>query len=57
MVAVGPEADESIKPGMVVLFGQYAGTWLNPDGTVVTQEEEAEFFVCQDEDVIAEVKE
>lgn len=56
VLAVGPGADESIKPGMTVLFGQYAGTWVNPDGTVVTREEEAELFVCQDEDIIAEVK-
>lgn len=57
VVAVGPTADESVKPGMTVLFGQYAGAWINPDGTAVTRPDEAEFFVCLDEDIIAEVKE
>ena len=57
VLAVGPGADASIKPGMTVLFGQYAGTWLNEDGTVLAREQDAELFVCQDEDVIAEVKE
>lgn len=57
VVGVGPNADSSIKEGMTVLFGQYAGAWINTDGTVVTRPDEAEFFVCQDEDIIAEVKE
>lgn len=56
VVAVGPETSDTIKPGMTVLFGQYAGTWLNADGTVIAREQDAEFFVCQDEDIIAEVK-
>lgn len=55
VLATGPNADETIKPGMEVLFGQYAGTWLNADGTVIPSSDEAEFFVCQDEDIIAEV--
>ena len=57
VVATGPNADKSIKPGMTVLFGQYAGAWINEDGTVVSREQDGEFFVCQDEDVIAEVRE
>ena len=57
VVAVGPAADEAIRPGMTVIFGQYSGAWVNPDGAAVTREEDAEFFVCMDEDIIAEVKE
>lgn len=57
VVAVGPACDEQIKPGMTVIFGQYAGAWINGDGSNVTRENEAEYFVCQDEDVIAEVVE
>lgn len=56
VVACGPNADKSIQPGMTVILGQYAGAWVNAEGTVVTRPEDAEFFVCLDEDIIAEVK-
>lgn len=57
VVAVGPTAHESVKEGMTVIFGQYAGAWINADGATVSGPEDAEFFVCMDEDIIAEVKE
>jgi co-chaperonin GroES (HSP10) len=57
VVAVGPGADASIREGMTVIFGQYAGAWINAEGAAVAGPEEAEFFVCMDEDIIAEVKE
>lgn len=57
VVAVGPTADKSIQPGMTVILGQYAGAWINAEGKTVVSPEDAEFFVCLDEDIIAEVKE
>ena len=57
VVAKGLTADKSIKIGSMVLFGQHAGTWINEDGTAVAKDEDRELFVCQDEDIIAEVKE
>lgn len=56
VVATGPGADESIEVGMTVIFGQFAGAWVNADGTIVPQDEQGELFVCQDVDIIAEVK-
>lgn len=55
VVAVGDAADSSIEVGKVYLFGRHAGTWINADGTVATKEEDAEFYVVSDEDLIAEV--
>ena len=55
IVAVGDSVDSSIEVGMTVVYGRHAGTWLNADGTVSATEEDAEFYVIQDEDVIAEV--
>ena len=63
VVAVGPACDEQIRPGMTVIMGQYAGAWINAEGALIPREdmkgeaEDFEFFVCQDEDIIAEVKE
>ena len=49
VVAVGPTADESIKIDSKVIFGRHAGDWIkSPDGR--------EFFICQDEDILVEVK-
>lgn len=57
VIDVGEGCAESIQElkGKKVLFGQYAGAWINEDGTAVTKEEDKELYVCQDEDVIAEV--
>ena len=43
ILAVGPEADESLRPGQKVIFGQHAGAWLKVD--------EEEYFICMDEDI------
>jgi co-chaperonin GroES (HSP10) len=50
--AVGPECDESIQPGMKVMFGKYAGGWFEDPETG-----EKDVFVCQDEDIIAVIEE
>lgn len=53
VVAKGPYADESIIIGSNVLIGIHTGTWINADGRPVASESAAEFFICQDKDVLA----
>ena len=58
IVAIGPNADPGVHVGNEYIFGAYAGTWINAAGRVVSDTEaskEAEFYVCQDTDLIAEV--
>jgi co-chaperonin GroES (HSP10) len=56
VVATGPTADESIKVGSTVLIGRFAGDWLREDGSVVAADaEDAEFYICADEDLLCEV--
>ncbi len=55
VLAVGPHADESIKTGSVVLIGRHAGDWLNTEGKPVSNADDAELFIVQDEDILAEV--
>ena len=52
VVALGPTCECDLKPGDEVLIGLHAGTWVNEDGSPVTDPEKAELFVCQEEDVI-----
>lgn len=55
VVARGPDADEQIKEGMEVIFGLYAGSWVNAEGKPTTKNDEAEFFLLNDEDILCEV--
>ncbi len=55
VLAKGPQADETIRVGMQVIVGQYAGAWLNAAGNPVPKPDDAEYYVCLDEDIIAEV--
>ena len=60
VVAVGPDVNTSqanteIRVGSTVLIGEYAGTWINEDGRAVTDPETAEYYLVQDEDILAEV--
>lgn len=57
VLAVGANVDPCIKPGMTVLIGMYAGTWLNADGRAVPKPDDAEFYVVADVDIICEVAE
>lgn len=52
VVATGPTCDPTIKPGMVVIIGKYAGEWFDSDGKA---NPEGEWYIAQDEDLIAEV--
>lgn len=52
VLAVGPNADESIKVGDSVIIGKYSGTWVDEDGKVTP---EGEYYICNDEDLLAKV--
>jgi co-chaperonin GroES (HSP10) len=54
LIAKGPGAAIELEEGRTYLFGQFAGTWLNADGTP-GEDMDAEFYVCQDEELIGEV--
>jgi len=53
----GPEADESVGIGSMVLIGRHAGAWFSAAGDPVvdTESDEGVFYICQDEDIICEV--
>lgn len=55
VIAVGPTADESVKVGKTYVFGRYAGAWLDEKCQPTEDEAKGEFYVLQDEDLIAEV--
>jgi len=56
-VATGAACDETIEIGKSYVFGVHAGTWINADGMAVPNDDDGEFFVCVDTDLIAEVNE
>ena len=53
----GPTADPSINIGSYVLIGRHAGDWLSAEGNPVPNMDQAEFYICQDEDILCEVTE
>lgn len=53
VLAIGPACDPSIVPGITVLIGRHAGDWINIDGKPIAGADDAEFFIAQDEDVLA----
>lgn len=56
IIAVGPTVDETIKPGMQVVFGAHAGKWLDASYDMTTNtKDDAPYFICQDEDLLLEV--
>ena len=57
VLAKGPNADESIRIGSMVIIGMHAGAWLNAEGKSVAQPEDAELYIVVDEDIICEVLE
>lgn len=46
-----------IKVGDEVIFGKHAGTWLDKTYSHTTKEDDATFFLVQDEDILAVVNE
>lgn len=69
IVAKGPAADETISIGDHVIFGRHSGTWLDATysaASIQTQQglraglqenDDGKYFLCQDEDLLAIVKE
>ena len=55
VVAKGPAASDEVVVGKTYIFGQHAGAFINEAGMATTDEGTAQFFVVQDEDLIAEV--
>jgi co-chaperonin GroES (HSP10) len=49
----GPQADEQIRIGSNVLIGKFAGEWIDESGSPVP---EGEYFIVQDEDIVAELE-
>ena len=56
VIAKGPDADEQIRIGSWVIVGEYAGQWINANGKPVAQPDDAEFYICQDEDILVELQ-
>lgn len=57
VLAKGPNADASIPVDAQVLIGIHTGTWVNADGRPVADHTTAEYFICQDKDILAVVDE
>jgi len=62
IIGMGPTADRDhpegpkingLEEGMTVIIGKYAGDWINTEGKMVTNAEDAEYYVIQDVDVLA----
>ena len=57
VLAVGPTADKSIQVGDTVLIAQHSGAWISREGKVGAFAADDEWFVTQDEDILAIVRE
>jgi chaperonin GroES len=53
ILALGPSASDQLNIGDRVVFGKYAGSWLDEDGR---DNNEGEFYIVQDEDILAVVE-
>jgi len=56
VIAKGPAASGEIEIGKVYLFGQHAGAWVNEHGIAAPDEKTAQFYICQDEDLLCGVE-
>ena len=57
VLAIGPNADESIEVGSMVLIGQHAGAWINADGNPASDADGEQYYIAQDEDILCAVEE
>jgi len=53
IIALGETASDILKVGQKVLFGRHAGAWLDQ----AKEGEDGTLFMCQDEDILAIIKE
>ena len=58
ILAVGLQCTDHCKGmiGKAILFGVHAGAWLDANG-VETDDEKADFFVCNEDDILGDVNE
>lgn len=53
-----PKTIQTFKVGDKVLFGRYSGAWLDANYTDKGEvREEGKLFICQDQDILAVIKE
>jgi len=57
VIAKGETADKSIKVGHNYIVGQHAGCWINDMGTPMPDGNTAEYYLCNDEDILCEIVE
>lgn len=57
--ALGPDAHESLKVGDKVIFGKYAGHWLDntTDARTGTEKDDGKLYICKDIDVMCVLQE
>lgn len=51
------EVIQTLKVGDKVIFGMHSGVWLNGTYTPTGANEDGTLFMCQDQDILAVVKE
>lgn len=56
VVAIGPTA-EGVEVGQTVFIGRHAGAWLSEDGNPAQSADTADYYICQDEDILAVIEE
>lgn len=62
VIAVGPDVNDDIVTktkiavGDVVIIGKHTGAWLDTEGNPVDDPDTAEFYIIQDEDILAKVE-
>lgn len=54
VLALGETASSTLQVGDKVLFGKHAGTWIDASNK---DTEDGTLFLCQDEDILAIIKE
>jgi co-chaperonin GroES (HSP10) len=52
----GEKFIRTINVGDTVSFGRHAGTWLDKSYGVAKDDDEAPYFLCQDEDLLAVIE-
>ncbi len=55
VLALGPSCESDLSPGDEVLFGQYAGSWVNTEGRGAARAD-TKTYIVQETDIIARVK-
>ncbi len=55
VLETGPGCDASIQQGMRVLLGRFSGDWINEEGEP-GEPDVSEFYICQDEDILCEIR-